>query len=234
MSGAAPLGVDLQNACAKRLNCLVKKTWGMTELSPVGTINSDDKNRPGSAGELVPGCEAKIVDLETGQERGPNEKGELWIKGPNVIKGYLNNEEATRNTITPDGFLKTGDIALIDEAGFVFILDRSKELIKYKGFQVAPAELEGLIGAMEEIQDVLVIPVPDEEAGEIPRAYVSFKPGCELSEQAIKDHVATNAAPHKKLRGGVVIVDEVPRSASGKLLRRVIVEEERKVREGSN
>ena len=231
LSGAAPLGADLQRQCAERLDCTVKLTWGMTELSPVGTINPDENVRLGSAGLLVPGCEAKILDTETGEELGVEGEGELCIRGPNVFKGYLNNEEATKNTIMEDGFLKTGDIAKIDADGFVFILDRSKELIKYKGFQVAPAELEGIIGAREEVNDVLVIPVPDEEAGEVPKAFVSLKPGFTMTEEEIAAHLAEHVAHYKRLRGGVEIVEEVPRSASGKLLRRLVVEQERKKRE---
>ena len=230
LSGAAPLGADLQRQCGERLDCVSKQAWGMTELSPAATISPDENVRLGSAGLLVPGCEAKILDTETGAELGVEDEGELCIRGPNVFKGYLNNEEATAATIMADGFLKTGDIAKIDSDGFVFILDRSKELIKYKGFQVAPAELEGIIGAREEVNDVLVIPVPDDEAGEVPKAFVSLKPGFQMTPEEVAAHVAEHVAHYKRLRGGVEIVEEVPRSASGKLLRRLVVEQERKKR----
>src|SRR3989338_2331522 len=146
----------------------------MTELSPVSHINPDDLVKDGSAGVLVPDMEAKIVNVESGELEGLGEKhtGELCVRGPNVMKGYLNNEAATRSTIDADGWLHTGDIAYADEEGYFFIVDRLKELIKYKGFQVPPAELEALLIAHASIKDAAVIGIPDEEAGELPRAYV--------------------------------------------------------------
>ena len=139
--------------------------------------------------------------------------------------GYLKNKEATDNTITPDGWLKTGDIGHFTEDGWLLITDRNKELIKYKGFQVPPAELEALLLTMEELSDAVVIPVEDDEVGELPRAYVvkneAVLQGKELTEQEVLDYVAERVAPHKKLRGGVRFTESVPKSASGKILRRV-------------
>eukprot|EP00600_Ochromonadales_sp_CCMP1393_P014757 CAMPEP_0174995792 /NCGR_PEP_ID=MMETSP0005-20121125/32_1 /TAXON_ID=420556 /ORGANISM="Ochromonas sp., Strain CCMP1393" /LENGTH=306 /DNA_ID=CAMNT_0016250121 /DNA_START=136 /DNA_END=1053 /DNA_ORIENTATION=+ len=235
LSGAAPLGSDVQEEAAKRLNCTVTQAWGMTELSPAGAVTSEDevvsvKALKGSSGRLVCGTEAKIVDPATGEDKSALEEGELLIRGPQVMKGYWNNPEATRNTITEDGFLRTGDIAHFDEDGWLFITDRCKELIKYKGFQVPPAELEAIMTAMPSIKDVVVIPVLDDEAGEIPRAYIVKQDGPvgdELTAQMVLDTVHARVAPHKKLRGGVYFVDAIPRSASGKLLRRVQVEMDR-------
>lgn len=240
MSGAAPLGAEVQMACGTRLNCLVKQAWGMTELSPAGTIFPDDLlremkgNGKGSSGPLVPGTEAKIVCLKTGQDLLPTEEGELCIRGPQVMKGYYKNKEATDNMIDKDGWLHTGDIATFDEQGLVYLLDRCKELIKYKGFQVAPAELEAVILQMPEITDVVVIPVPDEEGGEVPRAYVVKKPDAAVTDQQVVDFVAAKVAPSKKLRGGVRFTDVVPKSASGKILRRIQIQKDREMDAAAN
>ena len=232
--GAAPLGIEVQETCAKRLNVIVKQLWGMTELSPIGTIIPDNmvtstEELNGSSGPLVAGTEAKIVDPEDGTDLHPGQDGELLIRGPQVMKGYLDNPEATAQTITPDGWLRTGDIACFDEKGWMYIKDRLKELIKYKGFQVPPAELEAIIASMPEVKDVIVIPVPDEEAGEIPRAYVVKQPDCPPSfgEKEIIDFVHHHVAPYKRLRGGVRFTDSIPKSPSGKLLRRIQIEIDR-------
>ena len=140
--------------------------------------------------------------------------------------GYYNNKEATDNMLQ-NGWLRTGDVARFDEDGLLYILDRCKELIKYKGFQVAPAELEALILTMPQVMDVVVIPVQDEESGEIPRAYVVKRPNVELTEQMVCDHVAGKVTHYKRLRGGVIFTDIIPKSASGKILRRVQIERDR-------
>jgi acyl-CoA synthetase (AMP-forming)/AMP-acid ligase II len=231
LSGAAPLGGDVQELAAKRLGCKVKQAWGMTELSPAATVTSDDEyeqfETKGKCGRLVPGTEAKIVSPETGEDMSPFEEGELLIRGPQVMTGYYNNEEATKNCLRDDGFMHTGDIAKFDKDGWLQITDRCKELIKYKGFQVAPAELEALINSLPTVKDVVVIPVLDDDAGEIPRAYVVPQDGVTVTEQDILDFVHEKVSAHKKLRGGIRFVPEVPRSASGKLLRRVQVELDR-------
>jgi acyl-CoA synthetase (AMP-forming)/AMP-acid ligase II len=230
--GAAPLGAEIQRAAGRRLKCVVKQGWGMTELSAVGAIFpdelahslNDDAPCLGSVGVLVPGSEAKIVDPATGKDLSPYEEGEICIRGPHMMKGYYRNEEATRQTIDTDGWLHTGDIGKFDQEEFLYITDRCKELIKYKAFQVAPAELEALINTMEGVQDCVVIPVADEEAGEVPRAYVVKQPdskGQALTEKEVEDFVAKNVSAHKRLRGGVRFTDVIPKSPAGKILRRV-------------
>lgn len=227
-SGAAPLSEELADAVSTRLNANVCQGYGMTEMSPVTHYNPNkpEKVKRGSIGPAIPNVEVMIVDVETEKPLGVNERGELWMRGPNRMKGYLHNPEATAATITSEGWLRTGDIGYIDEEGDFYIVDRLKELIKYKGFQVAPAELEGLLLTHEAIADVAVIPVPDEEAGELPKAFVVLKPEAELTAEALQAWVAEHVAPHKKIRL-VEFVDAVPKSASGKILRRVLVEQER-------
>ena len=180
---------------------------------------------PLTLGTLLPYQEAKYMSPDE-KELQAGEVGELWIKGPNVFKGYLNNPEGTANALTPDGYFKTGDVGYQDADGNFYITDRIKELIKYKGFQVAPAELEGILLAHPSINDVAVIGVYDkEEATELPRAYVVPKEGLGRTEEekkAIVDWLGKRVAGHKRLRGGVKWMDEIPKSASGKILRRVL------------
>ena len=182
-------------------------------MSPIGTVVPDDwaNKSYGSVGWLVSNCTGRIANPVTGEILPPTQEGEIQIKGPNVMRGYLNKEKETFDAITADGFLKTGDVGRFDEHGKLYITDRTKELIKYKAFQVAPAELEATIGAMDTVEDCLVIPVPDEEAGEIPRAYVKVKANKQVTEKEIVDYVAGRVAPHKKLRGGVVFTNVIPR-----------------------
>ena len=148
------------------------------------------------------------------------------VRGPNVMKGYLNNQEATDHTLDADGWLHTGDVAVVDADGDFTIVDRVKELIKYKGYQVPPAELEALLLGHDAIADAAVIPVPNEEAGEVPKAYVVKKPGQDLSADDVMAFVADRVAPYKKVRE-VAFVDEIPKSASGKILRRVLIDRDR-------
>ncbi|MDQ3935980.1 MAG: 4-coumarate--CoA ligase family protein [Actinomycetota bacterium] len=226
MSGAAPLGAELAEQVATRVDCTVIQGYGLTETSPVThMIRPHGENRPGSIGQAIPNTECRLVDPETGEDAGPGERGELWIRGPQVMKGYLNNEEATRNTVDSEGWLHTGDIGTVDDDGFFQIVDRLKELIKYKGFQVAPAELEALLITHPEVQDVAVIGVPDEEAGELPKAYV-VPAGDSLDEQGLIDWCGGQVSPQKRIRL-VEKVDAIPKSASGKILRRELKERER-------
>ncbi|MDE3028056.1 MAG: AMP-binding protein, partial [Paracoccaceae bacterium] len=169
----------------------------------------------------APSTLSRIVDPETGQDAAPGEVGELWVKGPQVMVGYLNNAKATQATLTPDGWLKTGDIARIDEDGYLFVVDRVKELIKYKGFQVPPAELEALIITHPAVADVAVIGVPDEEAGELPMAWVVTKPGATVTLEEVQAHLSPHIAHYKQIcRLG--LIDAIPKSASGKILRRLL------------
>lgn len=221
MSGAAPLSGDLASAATQRLDCVVMQGYGLTETSPVTHMVPDKPgaDRPGSIGFLIPNTQARIVEPGTGNDLGPNETGEVWIAGPQVMKGYLENPEATRHTVDAEGWLHTGDIGYVDDDGYFFLVDRLKELIKYKGFQVPPAELEGVLLTHPAIADAAVIPVPDEEAGEIPKAFVVLKG--EVTPQEIMDYVAERVAPYKKIRQ-VEVIEEIPKSASGKILRRLL------------
>ena len=227
-SGAAPLPTPVAKACADRLGCVVKQGYGMTETSPVThfmPINTDKLNVD-SVGFAVPNTEFRIVDVGTTEDVPPGEEGELWIRGPQVMQGYWNNPEATADTIDEDGWLHTGDVAEIDEEGRLYVVDRVKELIKYKGYQVAPAELEAVAQSHEAVADAAVIPCPDEEAGEIPKAFIVLKPSLSLSAEAFMEFVAERVAPYKKIRE-VEFIDQIPKTASGKILRRDLVKRER-------
>jgi len=224
--GAAPLDENLTRACMRRLSCEIRQGYGMTETSPVTHSSPADPAQVkfGSVGVLAPNTECKIVNLETGESLGPNQEGELCVRGPQVMKGYLNRPDATAHTIDTENWLHTGDIGYADDDGHFFIVDRAKELIKYKGFQVPPAELEALLLTHEDVADAAVIPVPDEEAGEVPKAYVVLKG--KATPQELMDFVAARVAPHKKIRA-VEFIDKIPKSPSGKILRRVLVQAER-------
>ena len=229
VSGAAPLGEDLAAAVHQRLGCEVKQGFGMTEASPVTHFVPASRTpwtKYGSVGPVVPGVDAMLADVDTGGEVPDGERGELWVRGPNVMAGYLGNPEATARTLDADGWLHTGDVAVVDADGDFTIVDRVKELIKYKGYQVPPAELEALLLGHDAIADAAVIPVPDEEAGEIPKAYIVLKPGHDLGADEVMAWTAERVAPYKKVRQ-VAFADEIPKSASGKILRRVLVEQDR-------
>jgi len=219
-SGAAPLGAELAEEAAARIGTEVVQGYGMSELSPVSHATPPGGYKPGSSGVTVPNAECRIVDAD-GNDQDVGGRGELWVRGPMVMKGYLNNEEATRATIDDEGWLHTGDVAEVDEDGHFSIVDRVKELIKYKGFQVPPAELEALLLTHPEIADCAVIGIPDDEAGELPKAFVVVAPGQELTEQDVKDFVADKVATYKQVRL-VEFIDEIPKSASGKILRRFL------------
>jgi acyl-CoA synthetase (AMP-forming)/AMP-acid ligase II len=221
-SGAAPLDAELGHAVAKRLGCTVLQGYGMTELSPVSHCMPDD--RPdldlNSCGFAIPNVVSKLVDPETGEEVGPGERGELWVKGPNVMAGYLNNREATAITLDDEGYLHTGDVATVTEEGVFTIVDRVKELIKYKGYQVPPAELEALLLTHDKIADAAVIGVHDAEGEEVPKAFiVRQENAADLTADDVMAYVAERIAPHKKVRV-VEFIDQIPKSASGKILRK--------------
>jgi len=225
-SGAAPLGPEQVRACTERLGCTVIQGYGMTETSPVTHLTTWARNRPGSVGVCVPNTECRLVSVETGEEVGVGERGEIHIRGPQVMKGYLGRPEATAQTVDAEGWLHTGDVAYADEDGFFYIVDRAKELIKYKAFQVAPAELEAVLLTHRSVADAAVIPSPDEEAGEVPKAFVVVKEGHGLTESEVLGFVAAHVAPYKKVRR-VEFVSQIPKSPSGKILRRLLVERER-------
>lgn len=233
LSGAASLDADLGRAVAERLSCTVSQGYGMSELSPVSHITPHDGGLAtvgtvaplDSCGWTVPNGVSKLVDPDTGKEidipaEGLSETGELWFKGPNVMAGYLNNDSATKETIDADGFLHTGDLAQVDANGCVYVVDRLKELIKYKGYQVPPAELEAVLLGHPGIADAAVIGVQDHESGEeVPKAFVVKQPSSELSAEEVTAFVAGLVAPYKKVRQ-VEFIDAIPKSSAGKILRR--------------
>jgi acyl-CoA synthetase (AMP-forming)/AMP-acid ligase II len=226
LSGAAPLSAELEIACGERIGCRMQQGYGLTETSPTTHFVTDDLagQMPGSIGPMVPNTECRIVDVATEEDVPVGEPGELLIRGPQVMKGYLNAPEATANTIDSDGWLHTGDVARLDQDGSLRIVDRLKELIKYKGYQIAPAELEALLLTHPNVTDVAVIPVIDEEAGEVPKAIVV--PSGPVSPEELMEFVAERVAPYKKLRA-VEIVEQIPKSPSGKILRRVLIDRDR-------
>ncbi|HEX6116317.1 MAG TPA: AMP-binding protein [Solirubrobacterales bacterium] len=229
MSGAAPLGAELSEAVEKRTGASTIQGYGLTETSPVTHCIPAAGGRPGSIGPPLPSTECRIVDPESGEDVARGERGELWIRGPQVMKGYLGNDEATAATIDAEGWLHSGDIAVVDDEGSFEIVDRLKELIKYKGFQVPPAELEALLITHPKVQDVAVIGVADEEAGELPKAYIV--PGEEVDHEELMAWVGEQVAPQKKIRL-IEEIDEIPKSPSGKILRRKLVEREREAAAG--
>ncbi len=225
-SGAAPLGADLEAAVEQRTGAMMKQGYGMTETSPVTHFTPADRAmiRHGSCGLLVSNTEVRILDLETRREVGVGERGELLMRGPQVMAGYLGNPEATAQAIDADGWLHTGDVGYADADGYFYIVDRLKEFIKYKAYQVAPAELEALLLTHPAVADAAVIPKADEEGGEIPKAFIVTRG--EISAEDIMAWVAERVAPYKKVRA-VEFIEKVPRSASGKILRRELIAAER-------
>ncbi|MFI8963841.1 4-coumarate--CoA ligase family protein [Streptomyces sp. NPDC053493] len=221
---AAPLDAALAQACSQRLGLPpILQAYGMTELSPATHLVplTAQNPPPGTVGKLLPGTEMRLVSLDDpAEDAAPGEKGEIAIRGPQVMKGYLGRPEATAAMIDADGWLHTGDVGRVDEDGWLYVVDRVKELIKYKGFQVPPAELEALLLTHEGVADAAVIGVPDADGEEIPKAFVvrqAAAPG--LTAEDVMAHVAARVAPYKKIRQ-VEFVDTVPRAASGKILRR--------------
>jgi len=232
-SGAAPLGEALSSACATRLGCRVRQGYGLTETSPVTHIHplDSDVEDGASVGPAVANTQSRLVDPATGDDVATGERGELWLRGPQVMLGYFNKPEATAACMSEDGWFKTGDVAVVNDRGWFSIVDRVKELIKYKGLQVAPAELEAVLLSNPAIADAAVIPVPDDEAGEIPKAYVVVRSPIDAEE--VMAFVAERVSPYKKVRQ-VEFVDAIPKSPSGKILRRLLVDRERaKVADGA-
>ncbi len=226
MSGAAPLPQEIGRSAAKALDTTVLQGYGMTETSPVINVNPVTRFKDATVGPPVADTIEKVVSLDDGKELGAGESGELMAYGPQVMKGYWNNEEATKETLPEPGWIATGDIVSVDEEGYVTILDRKKEMIKYKGYQIAPAELEALLLEHPDVMDSAVIPKRDAEAGEIPKAFVLMREGKDVSVDELIAFVAERVAPYKKVRE-IEFVDAIPKTASGKILRRELIEQER-------
>ncbi len=222
-SGGAPLAASVARDCAARLGCYLRYGYGQTEVSPLShmSVEEDREDENVSVGYCLPNTECKVMDCMTGAELGPGEQGELWTRGPQVMKGYLNQPQATGETIDRDGWLHTGDIGYATEDGHFYIVDRLKELIKYKGLQVAPAELEALLLSHPAVADAAVVPHPDAEAGEIPQAFVVLK--TDVSDEELMSFVAERVAPHKKIRR-VERIEQIPRTPAGKIMRRLLIE----------
>jgi acyl-CoA synthetase (AMP-forming)/AMP-acid ligase II len=233
MCGAAPLGAEVAAAVEERLDCCVCQGYGLTEASPVTHYGPDQRRGQtphDSIGPSLPNTDVLVADVETGRPLGHGERGEIWVRGPQVMSGYLGAPEATAATLDAEGWLHTGDVGYVDEAGHCRIVDRVKELIKYKGFQVAPAELEALLLTHPRIKDAAVVRSPDEEAGEVPKAFVVGNG--DLTADEVMAFVAERVSSHKKIRR-VEFIDAIPKSPSGKILRRVLVERERQRVAGS-
>lgn len=223
--GAAPLPIPL----IKRFNTLfptvpLVQAYGMTETTGgvFRTVGPSESKRLGANGRLAYNCQAKIVDPQTGIGLPPFKHGELWVRGPLIMRGYVHDEVATSTTLTADGWLKTGDLCYFDNEGFLFYVDRIKELIKCNGYQVPPAELEDLLQSHPDIVEAAVVPYPDEKAGQVPIAFVVRTPGSTIDETLIKEFVAKEVAPYKKLRQ-VSFIDSIPKNATGKVLRKELV-----------
>jgi acyl-CoA synthetase (AMP-forming)/AMP-acid ligase II len=227
--GAAPLSAELEAAVAERLGCLVAQGYGMTETSPVTVASPSDaaQIRHGAAGQVLPNTECRVVDPATGELLGTGAVGELCFRGPQNMLGYLGRPDETAAILRKDGWLHTGDLGYVDEDGYVYLVDRVKELIKYKGLQIAPAELEAVLLAHPAIADAAVIRVPDEEAGEVPKAFVV--PAAEISTEDVMAWVAERVASYKRVRQ-VEFIDAIPKAPSGKILRRVLMAREAETR----
>jgi acyl-CoA synthetase (AMP-forming)/AMP-acid ligase II len=231
VSGAAPLPPEVAQQAQKLYDCKVVQGYGMTETSAVANVSPANRVKSTSVGPPIPDTVEKVVSLDDDRELAPGETGEILIHGPQIMRGYWNRPEETADTLTQDGWLRTGDIGQFDEEGYVYVVDRKKELIKYKGYQVPPAELEALLMEHPAVADAAVIPKPHPQGGEIPKAFVILKPTEEATADDIIQFVAERVAPYKKVRE-VEFVDAIPKSLSGKILRRDLIDQERAKAEG--
>ncbi|XP_021802005.1 4-coumarate--CoA ligase 1-like [Prunus avium] len=223
--GGAPLGKELEDTVrAKFPKVTLGQGYGMTEAGPVLTMSlafakQPFEVKPGGCGTVVRNAQLKIVDPETGASLPRNQPGEICIRGDQIMKGYLNDPESTRATIDKEGWLHTGDIGFIDDDEELFIVDRLKELIKYKGFQVAPAELEALLVTHPSVSDAAVVPMKDDAAGEVPVAFVVRSKNAQITEDEIKQFISKQVVFYKRLNR-VFFIEAIPKSPSGKILRK--------------
>ncbi|TYI51375.1 hypothetical protein E1A91_D12G171400v1 [Gossypium mustelinum] len=225
LCGGAHLSKSMIQRLRKRLpKVKLAQAYGLTETTGrvFSTMVPDETQAEGATGKLMPNCEAKIVDPETGAALPPAKPGELWVRGPLVMRGYVDNEEATVGTLDSDGWLRTGDLCYINNEGFLFFVDRIKELIKYKGYQVAPAELEHLLNSHPDVVESAVVPLSDEEAGQVPVAFVVRQSGSNIDESKLKHFVAQQVSPYKRIRR-IMFIDSLPKNASGKVMRKELV-----------
>jgi acyl-CoA synthetase (AMP-forming)/AMP-acid ligase II len=224
LCGAAPLSAELAAEFTQRTGAMVYQVYGMTEVSGATHLASRDpaNNQPGSIGSLIGNAQCRVVSTDTGGDVAPGERGEIWVRGPFVMKGYFEDAEATAQTIDSDGWLHTGDIGYVDGNGDFWVVDRVKELIKYKGMQVAPAELEAVLLQHPAVADCAIYARLDDEAGEIPKAAVVLKRGVTATADELLQFVQARVSPHKRVRA-LRFVDAIPKSPSGKILRRTLV-----------
>ncbi|KAL6643685.1 hypothetical protein ACP70R_018451 [Stipagrostis hirtigluma subsp. patula] len=223
--GGAPIAAELiRRFLHKFPNACLFQGYGLTETTAgfCRVVGAEESARIGSVGRLSWGAEAKIVHPETGVALPPGVPGELWVRGPFVMKGYLGDKDSTSAVLDHEGWLRTGDLCYIDKDGFIYVVDRLKELIKYKGYQVPPAELEQLLQTHPDIVDAAVVPYPDENAGELPVAFIVRRSGSNLHEEQIKEFVAKQVVHYKRIHH-VFFVDSIPRNAAGKILRKDLV-----------
>jgi len=223
--GAAPLAQDVELQLRRRFpGVKFRQLYGMTEsgISTGMTDRCQSRNKPGTVGVPWFNTQIKVLDTVTGEPLGPNKTGEMCIKSPLVMKGYINNAKATAEAVDQDGWNHTGDLGYYDSDGYFYIVDRLKELIKYNAHQVAPAELEAVILSHPEVADAAVVGVPDSMAGELPMACIVRQTFSNISADELLQFVHGKVAPYKKLRGGVRFVSAIPKTATGKILRRDI------------
>eukprot|EP00092_Neocalanus_flemingeri_P018391 GFUD01019904.1.p1 GENE.GFUD01019904.1~~GFUD01019904.1.p1 ORF type:complete len:566 (-),score=147.84 GFUD01019904.1:456-2153(-) len=221
-SGGSPVSTQILNKLRDKMSpnqCELKEGYGMTE-APVVTRTRIDRpeEKLGSVGKIICNVSAKVVDLDSNKALGPNQSGELFIKGPHVMAGYFQNKEATEESFE-DGWFRTGDVVYYDEEGYVYIVDRIKDMIKVKGYQVSPTELEDVIRTVPGVTDVAVIGIKDEKAGEVPKAFI-VRASEDVNEEQIHQFLKDKLAKYKQLMGGIIFLQELPKSPTGKVLRK--------------
>ncbi|XP_064087073.1 uncharacterized protein LOC135201767 [Macrobrachium nipponense] len=221
VTGSEPVSASTLTNVTKKSGRMAMQGWGMSETTGIGTATSTQTyDKEGCVGKFQPFFQAKVIDLETGEMLGEGQEGELCVRGASIMLGYANNPKATAETIDPEGWLHTGDLVYFDEEDNFYVTGRIKDLIKVKGYQVAPAELENIIRKMEGVRDVAVAGIPDERLGEVPKAWVVPRADAVLDTKAIIENVAAQVTPYKQLAGGVEVVHSIPRNHIGKVLRR--------------